>query len=239
MKKLKRILAYAAALITAGGMALGLALSTANQAEVKPLTCGQWDRVLTRAKQQRSMTWFIAVKSGYVLPPASSERILGNCSEGECLVQVVDCPHEQVTLSYEYKSSMILAGFGGWRIVRFDGPRRFAIGWRQLAAKREEVKFWRSFRAVKSRCRADFTLSYCLELIDMVNRCWLRPDGQLCRGLGRGEWGLYGPGVGGDVACVPGIDDVPYPCSDKARGQAWAAQAHLEVFPTDEELELP
>jgi len=74
-------------------------------------------------------------------------------------------------------------------------------------------------------------------LIDGVNRCWLRPDGQLCRGTDAGAWGLYGPGVGGDVACTPGVNDVPFPCSDKARGPGWVEGATTEAFPTDEELE--
>jgi hypothetical protein len=139
-------------------------------------------------------------------------------------------------LQYGYTRSSLV---NGWRLYVVDSPRYFALGWKQLATEHAEVRFYRSFADVKADCLVHFTGSQCRNLIDGVNRCWLRPDGQLCRGTNPGEWGLYGPGVGGDVVCTPGIDDVPYPCSDKGRGQAWAVRAHFEDFPTDEDLELP
>ena len=84
MSKLRRILLAAAALVTGSAMALGLALTTANEAEVSPLTGKQWVAAIERTEQQGTLTYFVAIQNGYSIPAASSGYILGDCGSDKC-----------------------------------------------------------------------------------------------------------------------------------------------------------
>jgi len=227
----KRILAAAAALVTAGSMALGLALSTANVADPEPLNCRDWKVQAQRLQHSQRITYFVAVQDGYTVPAASSTRIIGDCAGGECVVDKCGEP-----ISYSYSMSPLV---NGWRLARVTSPRPFALAWKELAAEHAEVRFYQSYADVAAACLANFTPAQCRTLVGGVADCWLNTsDGTYCR------YGLkYGPGLGGVdaagllVTCALTLNHVPIPCTDMGRGAAWAAQAHTEAWPADEDLD--
>ena len=235
MSKLKRILIAAAALVTGSAMALGLALTTANEAEVKPLTGKQWVAAIERTEQQGTLTYFVAIQNGYAIPAASSGYILGDCGGGACTVKGSNHPKE---LTYSYRLSDVV---NLWRLARVTSPRYFALGWKQLASEAAEVRFYKSYADVVASCLTNFTAVQCRSLVSGVSECWLNTsDGSYCRYGLKYDVGLGGVNPNGSPAtCDVGVNHVPFPCSDEGRGQAWAAGAPTETFPDDADLELP
>lgn len=216
MTRLRALLVAAAALV-AGGTALTLALRNAGLSLVPPMTCSEWSRLVTEAQQLPPSDWFMAGASGYSPPTTISDRVLGECAAGKCVVAPQGC---EASYSYDFDRSPAV---NGWFLYHFRGPLYFAEGWRQLAtAVPASAKFFEGWKDVWAKCTALATVARCLQMLDGAGACWKRAGGFYCRkGL------LYGPGLGGvnadgsPATCAPAAGDVPYPCSSPD-GERWA-----------------
>ena len=232
--RIKRIL-QAAALLVAGGAALTVAITTANQADVQPLTCPEWEVALASlGDQQRE--FFLAASSTYIqagVPTVSATRPLGTCAAGECVIQT-PCGTE-----YRYPFDLAPA-VNGWRLARVYAHPYIAGGWQELATAvgASSLRYWSVRSTVATTCVGLLTQLQCRTLFASLDDCWLRTDAQQCRG-GR----LYGPGLGGVNAdgsaatCTVQATDAWIACSDGPRGRGWALNTYNAAAPA--ELDLP
>ena len=231
MSRLKRILAAAAVLVAGGlylgGDAISDALRDANQADVEPLDCPEWQDAMQRVERGRSVTFYVAVQAGYSLPTASASRVLGTCAAGKCMLGTELCGR----YSYAFAVSPAV---GGWKLARATANPYIAGGWKELASDNAEVKFWGAHKDIQPACLAALTPIQCRNLLGSLGDCWRKPSGDLCR-YGR----LYTtnrPGV--DESCTPGVNDSWYPCTDEGHGKNWGELSRTEELPPDEELDL-
>jgi hypothetical protein len=92
MTRLIRVLKAAAALVLTGGLALGVALNQGAQTVEPRYTCAEWAEVARRySDPQQQETFFVALPVGATVPAAYGDRVLGNCSAGECTIKPAAC----------------------------------------------------------------------------------------------------------------------------------------------------
>lgn len=199
MTRLRSILS-AAALVVAGGVALGIALNQAGQQ--LNMTCAEWSRLVERAKDSTEHHDFFLVTS--VLPPeAYGDRVIGTLSGGVGTVKPNAC---EDGFTFTYKVS---APVSGKRLVRVHAPVYTAAALKQWAQATTGAAWLGSYSEAYEKCANFTTQAICKAVLGSTVDCWIRADDTLCR-YGR----LYGPGRGGDQACTPdpAIGDRPYPC---------------------------
>jgi hypothetical protein len=231
--RIKRIL-QAAAVLVAGGAALAAAIITANQQDQQPLSCAEWSVALSSMGDQQ-VEFFLAASTTYVqagVPTVSATRVLGQCSGGECVIPT-PCG------DYRYPFD-ISPAVNGWRLARVYAHPYIAGGWSELATAvgPSSLRYWSVRSSVVAACLGLLTQLQCRSLFQGLDDCWLRTDGQQCRG-GR----LYGPGLGGVNAdgsaatCSVQASDTWVACSDAGRGVGWALTSYDDSAPV--ELDLP
>ena len=208
MTRLKQLAGAAAALVIAGGIAVGLALNQAGQSMTPPVTCAEWNAsAATWQDAQQGERAILAVKSGAEIPKAVGDRLLGDCVGGICTVKPQAC-EQAVTYSYQCGPLVNLGEPGSWRLCEVRAPLYFLGAWKAVAtATPGSFRFFGGFGEAQSSCLALTSGANCLALFDAGARCWLLNDGRTCdHGL------MYGPGLGGSEPCAYARVKAPMPC---------------------------
>jgi len=176
MTRIQQALA-AAAILVAGGATLTLALHDAGQALDPPGTCVEWCTATARARDsQWHSTFFVALQQGVTVPAAHGERVIGDCSGGECRIEPGGCG--QCPVVYTYQLGALV---NGWRLFRVRAPAYVAGSLKAWAAETPGAKFLGSFAAVKQACLAVMSPANCLAALQSVSDCWLLSTGDACR----------------------------------------------------------
>lgn len=202
MTRLRSILSAAAALVVAGGVALGLALNQAGQQMTPKMTCAEWSKLVETARDTTTHHDFFMVASA--LPPeAFGDRVIGTLSNGTATVKPQACDDG---FEWTYRVSAVV---NGKRLVRVHAPTYTAGALKAWAAATPDAAWLGSYGEAYAKCISAVPVATCKSVLASTVDCWKRADGQLCR-YGR----LYGPGRGGDEACTPAPEsgDKPYPC---------------------------
>ncbi len=173
-----------------------------------------------RINPMRRARWFVAVADAFD-PGSPAGRSIDCGAPDQPCASVPD----------EYCVAWKISGaVSGWRLAVLDGHPQLGKLWRQYAeASGGGVRFAGGYKELMTQLVQTVTPAQARSLVQDVEPCWRRVDGQLCRS-GR----LYGPGLGGvladgsPAACAPGVTDVPVPCDDGGRGLAWAEGAASE-----------
>lgn len=227
MTRLKALL-IAAATLVGGGALLTVALQQSAENLSPPMSCKEWAHQVFRwSDPDRAFVYFVAAQTGVNPPAAFGNRVLGDCSAGQCTVSRQDC---SVSYSYNYE---IILNVDGWRLGRITAIPYIAGGHKAWADATPGAKWLGSFGEVVGNCLEIRSAAECDSFLAPTSDCWLLSNGNLCRYEKE-----YGPGLGGTQACsaAPSGGDTPIDCAD--RHGAGSAVSDSNLVWRDSELGL-